>query len=56
VSQCPKCGSTCFVDSVRLESCDACGYYFCYPDATAPPDAPDRLPYHHEEWADEPEE
>lgn len=34
-SKCPKCKSTDFVDSVRLEQCNSCGYYFYYGDAYA---------------------
>jgi predicted nucleic-acid-binding Zn-ribbon protein len=34
-TKCPKCGSENFIDSVRLEECNNCGYTFYYGDAHA---------------------
>lgn len=34
-TKCPKCGSSDFVDSTRLEHCLRCGYAFYYGDAHA---------------------
>jgi transcription initiation factor TFIIIB Brf1 subunit/transcription initiation factor TFIIB len=36
-NNCPECGSTNFIDTVRAECCRDCGYHFYYGDATAPP-------------------
>jgi ribosomal protein L37E len=34
-SKCPECGSRNYIDTVRLESCNDCGYGFYYGDAHA---------------------